>query len=180
MNKMSMPKFLFFCCLLTISFSSANAQETPPSDNANQTQRPNTRPNLLRELGLTREQMQEIRRLNAEKKIQVEEAQRRAAEARRNLDAAIYADDSNDADVKMRLQEFLAAQSEVIKIRSSVEYEIRKILTPDQVARFRELRQRFADTARERIQQRRENRPPNQRSLQPRRFNKRTPVNPVN
>lgn len=169
MKNANLLKILFFSLLLTISFSTAKAQETPPNDEPNQVQPPKARPNLLRELGLTPEQMRAIRRLNADKKADVQEAQRKAADARRNLDAAIYADTVNDDEVKMRLEEFQKAQLEVIKIRSSVEYEIRKILTPEQVVRFRALRQRFAEI-RENRQERRQNNPQIQRPAQQNRF----------
>lgn len=169
-------KILFFVFLLTISFSSVKAQETPPTEVENSAQIIKARPNLLRELGLTPDQMKAIRRLNMEKKADLQEAQQKAAEARRNLDFAIYSDTANDNEVKLRLDEFQKAQLEVIKIRSMVEYEIRKILTPDQVVRFRQLRQRFAQT-RENIQERRQNNRQNPRPIQQNRFLNRKKLN---
>ncbi|MCD9187355.1 MAG: Spy/CpxP family protein refolding chaperone [Pyrinomonadaceae bacterium] len=179
MKNAKLLKILFFSFLLTISFSSVKAQENPPNDIPNQGQPIKARPNLLRELGLTPEQMKAIRRLNAEKKADVQEAQRKAAEARRNLDIAIYSDNTDDAEVKMRLEEFQNAQMEVIKIRSTVEYEIRKLLTPEQVVRFRQLRQRFAEV-RENMRERRQNNQQNQRPLPQNRFNNRQRLNPKN
>lgn len=175
MKNANLLKILFLNLLLTISFSSVKAQENPSNDTPNQGQQIKARPNLLRELGLTPDQMKAIRRLNAEKKADVQEAQRKAAEARRNLDIAIYSDNADDTEVKMRLEEFQNAQMEVIKIRATVEYEIRKILTPEQVVRFRQLRQRFAQV-RENIQERRQNNQQNQ----PNRFNNRQRINPKN
>lgn len=175
MKKANFPKFLLFIFLLTITFSSVKAQDAPPND----AQEFKARPNLLRELGLTPDQMKAIRRLNMEKKADVQDAQRKAGEARRNLDLAIYADNINDDEVKMRLAEFQNAQLEVIKIRSNVEYEIRKILTPEQVVRFRQLRQRFAQ-ARENIQERRQNNRQNQQPNQQNRFINRQRQNPKN
>ncbi|HQU86722.1 MAG TPA: periplasmic heavy metal sensor [Pyrinomonadaceae bacterium] len=175
MKNANLLKTLFFTLLLLFSFSVTKAQENPPVDDTNQVQPPKARPNLLRELGLSKDQMQAIRQLNQEKKIQIEEAQQKAGEARRNLDIAIYADNVNDSEVRMRLEEFQKAQMEVIKIRSTVEYEIRKILTPEQVVRFRQLRQRFAQV-RENIQNRRQNNQQNQPPNQPNRFvNRRKP-----
>lgn len=179
MKKANFPKFLLFIFLLTITFSSVKAQDAPPNDQPNYAQELKARPNLLRELGLTPDQMKAIRRLNMEKKADVQDAQRKAGEARRNLDLAIYADNINDDEVKMRLAEFQNAQLEVIKIRSNVEYEIRKILTPEQVVRFRQLRQRFAQ-ARENIQERRLNNRQNQQPNQQNRFINRQRQNPKN
>lgn len=175
MKNANLLKILFLSLLLTISFSSVKAQENPPNDTPNQERQIKARPNLLRELGLTPDQMKAIRRLNAEKKADVQEAQRKAAEARRNLDIAIYSDNADDTEVKMRLEEFQNAQMEVIKIRATVEYEIRKILTPEQVVRFRQLRQRFAQV-RENIQERRQN----QQTIPQNRFNNRQRINPKN
>jgi len=175
MKNAKLLKILFLSILLTVSFSSVKAQENTPSDTPNQGQQIKARPNLLRELGLTPDQMKAIRRLNAEKKADVQEAQRKAAEARRNLDIAIYSDNADDTEVKTRLEEFQNAQMEVIKIRATVEYEIRKILTPEQVVRFRQLRQRFAQV-RENIQERRQN----QQTIPQNRFNNRQRINPKN
>lgn len=164
MKNANLPKTLFFALLLVFSFSVAKAQENPPVEDTNQVKQPKARPNLLQELGLSADQMQAIRRLNEDKKTQLQEAQQKAGEARRNLDLAIYSDNVNDNEVKLRLEEFQKAQMEVIKIRSTVEYEIRKILTPDQVVRFRELRRRF-DEIRENFQNRRKNMRQNQNEV---------------
>src|SRR6187551_2529791 len=48
--------------------------------------------NLLRQLGLSPEQIQQIRRIKMEQRPSMDEAQRRFREANRALDEAIYAD----------------------------------------------------------------------------------------
>lgn len=101
------------------------------------------RPNLLAELGLSPEQRQQIRRLNADKKLIVRDAQQRLREANRNLDRAIYADNVNEAEVQARLKDVQTAQAELIKIRFTNELAVRKILTGEQIAKFRALRQQF-------------------------------------
>src|SRR5687768_7878539 len=70
----------------------AQTQDQPPA--ANQPQ--DTRANALRQLGLSREQIQQIRRMNMARKPIMDEAQQRFREAMRALDAAIYADSVND------------------------------------------------------------------------------------
>jgi Spy/CpxP family protein refolding chaperone len=144
MKKLYFPNFLLILLVLTFAFSvrAQNEQmnETPPND----VQRPNDkRPNLLRELGLSREQLQSIRRLNAERKFQKQEAQRNLAEARKNLDAAIYADNVSDSEIQARLKDFQTAQAEAANVRVITELEIRKLLTPEQVIKFRQLRESF-------------------------------------
>ena len=104
------------------------------------------RPNLLAELGLTPDQIRQIRQINQERRPQMMEAQLRMRAANRDLDMAIYADVVNDDDVQTRLKEFHAAQSEVARLRFTSELAVRKVLTPDQLIRFRDLRRRFAES----------------------------------
>ena len=146
-----------------MTFAAAvSAQDTKPTDGQPQeVQRPvdnkpqNARTNMLRQLGLSQEQIQQIRRLNAERKPMMEEAQKHFREANRALDEAIYADNVSDTDIQARLKDVQLAQAEVAKIRSMNELAVRHILTPDQLVRFRDLRQRFEQAARENLQNRR-------------------------
>ena len=132
-----------------LAFSAfAGAQETKPVElqdgpNPATNQQLDIRTNALRQLGLSREQVQQIRRMNMERKPLMDEAQNRLRVANRNLDEAIYGDQVNDADVQARLKELQLAQADMARIRFMNEFSVRKILTPDQLTRFRELRQRF-------------------------------------
>ena len=110
------------------------------------------RPNLLRELGLTQEQMSQIREINQSNRQNIKAAQEKVADTRMKLDQAIYAEKVDEATVQIRLREFQDAQAEVAKIRANTEFSIRKVLTPDQLLRFRELRQRFEQFRRDRRQ----------------------------
>lgn len=103
------------------------------------------RPNLIAALDLTPEQLEQIRRVNAGRRPVLRAAQLRLREASRDLDAAIYSDTPSDADVELRLKEFQAAQRELAGLRFAGEYAVRKILTPEQLVRFRELRRSFAE-----------------------------------
>ena len=123
------------------------------------------RPNLLKELGLTPEQVQQIRRMNQARRPLMENAVRRLREANRSLDMAIYADTLNEEDVAARMKEFQLAQAEVAKLRFRGELELRKVLTSEQLGKFRQLRERFG-RGRERRQNRRRNLPPGQRPLE--------------
>lgn len=155
MKKLS-PKLVFSLLTLLFAAGAVVAQDAPPKqDFADQ---PRQRPNLLRELGLSREQIQQIRRANQERKPRMDEATLRLRDARRELDIAIYTDTLNEDDLRAKLKEFQTAQAEVAKIRLEGEVAIRKVLTPDQLVRFRELRQRFAEAAEDF-----RNRPPNER-----------------
>ena len=157
-----MNRIKLFPILLSIGFAGlialpANAQETDKIDAQparNARQRIPRRPNLLGELGLSPVQIDQIKQINQNRKPQIEEAQRRLREANRALDAAIYADTANASEVNSRLSDFQAAQAEVARIRFTSELSIRNVLTPEQLGRFRELRQRFA-SRRQNAQERR-------------------------
>jgi Spy/CpxP family protein refolding chaperone len=141
---------LIFIPALTAAFAvAAIAQDTKVEDRpqepqkiqANQPQ--DVRGNMLRQLGLSRDQIQGLRRVNSERKPLMDAAQTRLRAATRALDEAIYADEVNDADVQARLKEMQLAQAEVFKIRTMNEIAVRRLLTPEQLVRFRAMRQRF-------------------------------------
>ncbi len=121
---------------------------------------------ILRQLGLSDEQIRQFRAVNAEWRPVRMEAQRRFREANRDLDIAIYADVVDDALVAERLQAYQEAQAELTRVRYAEEIAVRKILTPDQLVRFREARRRFAQ-ARESIQRQRGGQPPVRQPVRP-------------
>lgn len=142
------------CCssiVMTAFVASALAQDvtvTPPSREAirpqNSERSPDLRMDVLQQLGLTQDQIRQIRKTNMERRPLLIEAQAKVREANRSLDDAIYSDTVDEQLVKNRLHQAQLAQSEVIKLRFMNEFAIRQILTPEQLARFRELRQRFS------------------------------------
>jgi len=153
--------FIFLAVIVCTAAGTSFGQNDAPPDGP-PPQRPGVqddRPNLLRELGLTPEQGQQLRRLNQARKPMMDEAQQRLREANRALDIAIYSDTLSEEDVAARLKDFQAAQAEVARIRFNSELSVRKILTPEQLTRFRRLRERFA-RAREDFQNRRKDQPP--------------------
>jgi len=154
-----MKKLLLSPLFLLVLAAASLAQDVKPDAAA--TPQPGNG-NLLQQLGLTPEQVSQIRQLNKQRKPAMEEAQLRAREANRALDAAIYADNVDDTQVAARLDELQKAQSDVLRIRSTNELAIRRILTPEQLGHFREMRRQVAgaveDRRQERIQNRRVNR----------------------
>ena len=147
--------FLFlFVGLLMFTFPVTGQDNPPPGGPENR--RDDSRPNLLAELGLAPDQVQQIRRMNQERRPRIQEARRRMGDAQRNLDMAIYGDVLvSDAEFQVRLKEFQAAEAELARLRFESELAVRKVLTAEQLVRFRELRQRFAEAARERFPNRR-------------------------
>ena len=149
------------CALALVFAIGASGQDNnrPPDGQPSDAQQPqpgqqDVRGNLLRQLGLSREQIQQIRRMNAERGPAMKEAQRRFREANHALDAAIYADEVNEAEVQARLKDVQIAQAEMQRLRYMNELAVRRVLTPDQLLRFRELRERF-EQARENFENRR-------------------------
>jgi Spy/CpxP family protein refolding chaperone len=155
-NKMLAYKTLLGCLTAIVLFSAsslfaqnnvANAAVKPSADQAKQQEE---RPNLFRELGLTPDQIAQIKGINIERKPLMEEATRKLREANKNLDMAIYADTPNEADVQARLEEYRQAQAEVVRLRFMSEFAVRKVLTPEQLVKFRDLRRKFAEMRRAR------------------------------
>lgn len=111
---------------------------------------------LLRHLGLSREQIQQIRRINAERKPLMDAAQQRLREATKQLDDSVYADSVAEREFEERLKNVQQAQAEVSRVRFTTEFAIRRVLTPEQLVKFRELHDRF-EAAQQNLQnQRRE------------------------
>ena len=130
--------------MVFVSFSAVKAQEeTPPEEAPPQNFNQARRPNLLAELDLSQNQIQQIRRINADKRPLVREAQQKWRDANRRLDQAIYSDYADETEIQARLKDAQAAHAELIKIRSATEFAVRQILSPDQLVKFREIRQSF-------------------------------------
>lgn len=141
-------RYLVFASILALSSLCVAAQETPPDDGRDREHPVSERPqdprfNLLKHLGLSREQIQRVRRMNAARRPLIRAAQMRFREANRLLDTAIYADEVNEEDVRARLRDVQLAQADLIRLRSMDELAVRRLLTAEQLVRFRELRSRF-------------------------------------
>jgi Spy/CpxP family protein refolding chaperone len=147
MNKMLSPKLVLLVIFGLAGSISVFAQGDPPPDNArlqNGVRPQGKRQDLLRSLGLSPEQLKQVRKMNQARKPLIEAAMVRVRNANRALDEVIYADNLDEAAFQANLKEVQLAQAEAAKLRYLNEFGIRKILTPEQLARFRELRQRFA------------------------------------
>lgn len=164
-----MKKFNFLCLVLIgflIAFSNAAVKaQDEMSETPNHRRGGERRPNLLKQLDLSPEQVQQLRRITAEKKPLMREAQIRLREANRNLDQAIYADNADETDIQSRVKEVQTAQAEVTRIRSLNELAVRRILTAAQLVKFRDFRQQFMQKKNNRQNMRRERRIQNRKSL---------------
>lgn len=146
MKPLNLKSLIIFGCLLIFPTVFANAQDLQ--------ERPNVQPRrLLEQLNLSREQIQKIRRINQEKQPLMKEAQEKLREANRALDLAIYAETANEEEVKNRLKDVQTAHAEVLRIRTVMEFEVRKVLTAEQLAKFNRLREEFMRQLEERRQE---------------------------
>lgn len=141
---------IFFFILMTLSLGAVDSfsqQGSMPNDRAN-SGRPagppqDIRANMLRRLGLTSDQVALLRKMNAERLPKTESAQLRLRQANRSLDEAIYGDSFSQELYESRLREVQEAQAEVTRLRFEGELAIRKVLTSEQLLRFRAMRERF-------------------------------------
>ena len=159
MKEFKFLSLVFAGLLIVFSSSAVKAQdEMPPTDAPGKQFARQRRPNLMAELGLTQNQRQQIRRINVEKRPLLREAQQRLREANRNLDQAIYANNVIESEIQARLKEVQTAQAELIKMRLTNELAVRRLLTAEQLSKFRDLRERFSremENNQDRRQQRR-------------------------
>lgn len=144
------------------------AQEEPVTEPQRPVANQDPRTNMLRQLGLNREQIQRLQRINRERKPLMDAAQEKLRNANRSLDEAIYADEVIESDVQTRLKDLQLAQAEVFKIRFTSELAIRRLLTPEQLVRFRNMRQRFERARKEAEERRSVIRDNQQLNIQPR------------
>ncbi|MEZ5307605.1 MAG: periplasmic heavy metal sensor [Pyrinomonadaceae bacterium] len=99
---------------------------------------------IARVLGLTKEQAKEIQKINRSQRVQLRDAQTALKKARAEADRAIYSDDYDAATVEAKINAVAQAQAEITKIRMVSEASVRRVLTPEQLIKFRRLRDNFA------------------------------------
>src|SRR5207237_5219391 len=88
-------------------------------------------------------------------------------DANRSLDQAIYADNINEDEIQTRLKEMQMAQAEVVKLRNMRELAVRKILTQEQLTKFRQLREEFERRMEEQRMNNGDNPPQDRDDMQP-------------
>jgi Spy/CpxP family protein refolding chaperone len=129
--------------ILAFGIVSINAQETNPNEETRPNVNRQERPNLMSYLGLSKEQVQQVRKIKQANREGIQQAERNQRLAKKELDEAVYNDNFDENDVQNKLRNFQIAQAELVKLRTADELAIRKVLTPEQLVKFREFRQRF-------------------------------------
>jgi periplasmic protein CpxP/Spy len=108
-------------------------EEAPASDTAS---------GLLSQLSLTPAQVSQMREIREQSVPQAQALTRRLNQARRALDESIYSDAADEALVEQRAREVAEAQAAVVRFRALTELRVRRVLTPEQLQTFRDLRNR--------------------------------------
>jgi Spy/CpxP family protein refolding chaperone len=95
----------------------------------------------IRQLNLSPEQREKIRAISEDRKDERQEINRHLREANRALEEALDSDNPDETVVEQRLRDVAAAQAAQMRMRVLTEVRIRRVLSPDQLIRWRELRQ---------------------------------------
>jgi Spy/CpxP family protein refolding chaperone len=96
--------------------------------------------NLMQQLNLTPEQRVQLREIRRQSEPETRELTRRMRLARRALEEAIYSDADNEALIEQRARALADAQAALVRLRAMTELKVRRVLTPEQLQSFRNLR----------------------------------------
>jgi Spy/CpxP family protein refolding chaperone len=129
-------------------------QDAPPSGQQDGARPSGRMPGnaLMRRLNLTPEQRERLREIRVQSESDARELTRRVRLARRALDEAIYADGLDESTVERRARALTEAQAATLQLRIATELKVRRVLTPEQLRMFRELRRQAQ--RRQRLQRR--------------------------
>ena len=154
---------MIFCAAIafcSVGYSQAQ-QQPPPSHEA----QPAGGGDPIRQLNLSPEQREQIRTIRQQTNVERATINQRVAEANRALETALDSDNPEEAAVEQKMKDLAAAQADAMRMRISTEVKIRRVLTVEQRAILRTLRQEARDRQRDRFeirderQKRREERP---------------------
>jgi len=172
----SLALFVFF---VAITFSSSSYGQTPPQQPAaSEPQNGGAVEDPIRQLNLTPEQREQVRSIRQQTNLERTAINRRLGEANRALQVALDSDNPDEAAVEQRIRDLATAQSDAMRMRISTEFKIRRVLTVEQRALLRSLRQQVRERRQDRLEirdQRQRRREARQNSLR----NQRNSVAPL-
>jgi len=161
-------KLLPISALLVLATLTVFAQS--PQDSQSNAAPPGAGPDIMEQLRLTPDQAQKIRQMQRQTREERAAIGDRLREANRALEDALYAPTLDEALIEQRMQAVAAAQSAQLRMRIQTEMRIRRVLNPDQLAVWSDLRLKAGDVIRNRKDNARPIRPgaeglrPNQRN----------------
>ncbi|MGA9998145.1 MAG: periplasmic heavy metal sensor, partial [Pyrinomonadaceae bacterium] len=145
-GKQSVPLSLLALSLLLFVFSQtpARAQNANAPEAVDEGQAANVQGDQIRkqigDLDLSPDQIEKIRTIYNENKDERQRVNQRLRRAQRSLDEAIDSDNPNEAEVNARAREFAEAQAAARQMRALTEIRIRRVLTPEQLNKLRNMR----------------------------------------
>lgn len=104
----------------------------------------------IRDLNLSPEQRERIRAIREQMRDERAAINQRLRETNRALEEELDSDNPNDAVVEQRLRDVAEAQAASTRMRVMTEIKVRRVLTPEQIATLRTLRQNVRDYRRDR------------------------------
>ena len=104
----------------------------------------------IRDLNLSPEQRERIRAIREDMRDERANINQRLRETNRALEEVLDSDNPDDALVERRLKDVAEAQAASTRMRVLTEIRVKRVLTPDQLATLRSLRQNARDARRER------------------------------
>ena len=143
-RKLGVASALLFFLLVFSPAQEAFAQEEqgPPPPGQTDARPPNPDGDLVRQLNLTPEQIQKVRAIREGNRELRRQVGMRIRAARIALDRAIYVENADDAVIEQRARELAEAQGAQIRLQAMTELGVRRILTPEQLQTFLDLRTR--------------------------------------
>jgi Spy/CpxP family protein refolding chaperone len=132
----------FALALLILCSPSAFAQNAAQQQPTAEAPAADAAASLLSQLNLTAAQVSQMREIREQSVPQALALTRRLNQARRALDESIYSDALDEALVEQRVREVAEAQAAVVRNRAQTELRVRRVLTPEQLQTFRDLRNR--------------------------------------
>jgi Spy/CpxP family protein refolding chaperone len=156
-NRTAATATILFIFLLAVSSSRVLAQNPGDAPQGDQAQA-NQSADWKVQLKLTPDQLEKIRAITEQNRVEGQPIRRRVNQAQRALEEAIYSDNVNESEIEQRARELAEAQAAQVRMRAMTELSIRRVLTPEQLNTFRAIRQEQAAKLREtQIKRRQEN-----------------------
>ena len=163
--------FLFAASVLLALATHAAAQQPLPEN-----QQPGPSADPIRDLNLSPEQRERIRAIRQEQRDERAAVNQRLRETNRALEEVLDSENPSEAEVERHLRAIAEAQAASLRMRVGTEMKVRKVLTPDQLATLRVLRQNARTSRRERQIENNERR---REGLERRRLPGRNTIGPV-
>jgi Spy/CpxP family protein refolding chaperone len=173
------------CAFVSIRAQSGRAQvgQPAPVDPQQETApRPEQSLNIADALNLTPEQRAQMQTIRRESADEFRRANLRVTTGEKALDDAIYSEDADEAVIQQRARELAEAMATRIRVRTSIDLRVRRILTTEQLVTLRDLRdhQRGNPLRPNQIQQNNNQRPAMRPNVNPDRQPMRPVRNPAN